>query len=62
MGQLRIEFCGIPTYCMNIEECMSVEVEANKSHGAMISRTVNTCPVQQTVKGSLSDAWPANFS
>ena len=30
MGQLRIEFCGIPTYCMNIEECMSVEVEANR--------------------------------
>ncbi|XP_050289570.1 uncharacterized protein LOC126727686 [Quercus robur] len=29
MWQLRIEVRGIPTYCMNIEECMSVEVEAN---------------------------------
>nr|XP_023895858.1 uncharacterized protein LOC112007730 [Quercus suber] len=29
MQQLRIEVCGIPTYCMNIEECMSVEVEAD---------------------------------
>ena len=29
MLQLRIEVRGIPTYCMNIEKCMSVEVEAD---------------------------------
>ena len=29
MRQLRIEVRGIPAYCMNIEECMSVEVEAD---------------------------------
>ena len=29
MRQLRIEVCGVPAYCMNIKECMSVEVEAN---------------------------------
>ena len=29
MRQLCIEVRGIPTYHMNIEECMSVEVEAN---------------------------------
>ncbi|XP_023883520.2 uncharacterized protein LOC111995813 [Quercus suber] len=27
--QLHIEVRGIPTYCMNIEECMSVEVKAD---------------------------------
>ncbi|XP_075658993.1 uncharacterized protein LOC142628840 [Castanea sativa] len=27
--QLHIEVHGVPAYCMNIEECMSVEVEAN---------------------------------
>ena len=30
MWQLHIEVCGIPAYCMNIEEWMSVEVEANE--------------------------------
>jgi len=30
MRQLRIEVCGVPTYCMNIEECMSVEVKADE--------------------------------
>ena len=29
MWQLCIEVCGILAYCMNIEECMSVEVETN---------------------------------
>ena len=29
MRQLRIEVRGILAYCMNIEECMSVEVEAD---------------------------------
>ena len=29
MRQLHIEICGILTYFMNIEECMSVKVEAN---------------------------------
>ena len=29
MQQLRIEIHGVLSYCMNIEECMSVEVEAN---------------------------------
>ena len=29
MRKLRIEGRGIPTYCMNIKECMSVEVKAN---------------------------------
>ena len=29
MQQLRIEVRGVPTYNMNIEECISVEVEAN---------------------------------
>ena len=29
MQQLRIEVRGIPAYCMNIEECMSVKVEAD---------------------------------
>ena len=27
MWQLRIEVHGLPAYCMNIEECMKVEVE-----------------------------------
>jgi len=30
MRQLRIEVCGIPAYCMNIKECMSVEVKADR--------------------------------
>ncbi|XP_075633455.1 uncharacterized protein LOC142605914 [Castanea sativa] len=30
MQKLRIEVRGVPTYCMNIEECMSVEVEADE--------------------------------
>ena len=29
MRQLRIEVCGILAYCLNIEECMSVEDEAD---------------------------------
>ena len=29
MQQLRIEVRGIPAYCMNIEECMSVKFEAD---------------------------------
>ena len=29
MRQLRIEVHSILTYCMNIEECISVEVEAD---------------------------------
>ena len=29
MRQLCIEVCGVPAYCMNIKECMSVKVEAN---------------------------------
>ena len=29
MRQLRIIVHGVPIYCMNIEECMSVKVEAN---------------------------------
>ena len=29
MRQLCVEVRGVPTYCMNIEECMSVEVEAD---------------------------------
>lgn len=28
--QLHIEACGVPAYCMNIEECMSVKVEADE--------------------------------
>ena len=28
--QLRIDVCGVLAYCMNIEECMNVEVEADK--------------------------------
>ena len=30
MRQLGIEVRGVPAYCMNIEECMSVEVEADR--------------------------------
>jgi len=30
MWQLRIKVCGVLAYCMNIEECMSVEVEADE--------------------------------
>ena len=30
MWQLHIKVCGVLAYCMNIEECMSVEVEANE--------------------------------
>ena len=30
MWQLRIEFRGILAYCINIEECMNVEVEADR--------------------------------
>ena len=30
MRQLRIEVCGVPTYCMNIKECMNVEVEVDE--------------------------------
>ena len=29
MWQLRIEFRGVLAYCMNIEECRSVEVEVD---------------------------------
>ena len=29
MRQWRIEVHGIPAYCLNIKECMSVEVEGN---------------------------------
>ena len=36
MRQLRIEVCGILAYCMNIEECISVEVEPTEGHGIMI--------------------------
>ena len=27
MWQLRIEVCGVPAYCMNIEECMNIEAK-----------------------------------
>ena len=30
MWQLHIEVYGVLAYCMNNEECMSVEVEANR--------------------------------
>ena len=30
MWQLRIEVCGVPACCMNIEGCMSVEVKADR--------------------------------
>ena len=29
MRQLRIDVCGVLAYCMNIKECMNVEVEAD---------------------------------
>ena len=29
MRQLHIEVCGVPAYCMNIEECINVEAEVN---------------------------------
>ena len=29
MRQLRIKVHGVLAYCMNIEECMSVKIEAN---------------------------------
>ena len=29
MRKLRIEVCGVPTYCMNIEECVNIEAEVN---------------------------------
>ena len=42
------------------------KLKPTKSHGTMISRlisrTMNTHPMQQTMKGSLSDTWPVNFS
>ena len=28
--QLRIDVCGVLAYCMNIEECMNVEVKADE--------------------------------
>jgi len=50
MRQLHIEVHGILAYCMIIEECVSVEVEADKKpwyHNIMlISKTVNTHLVQ----------------
>ena len=30
MWQLHIKVCGILAYCLNIEECMSVEVKADR--------------------------------
>ena len=30
MQQLRIEVCGVLAYCMNIEECLSVEVKSDE--------------------------------
>ena len=30
MRQLRIELRGVLAYCMNIKECMSVKVKANR--------------------------------
>ena len=66
MWQLCIEVCGILAYCMNIEECMSVEVETNGKpwyHDIKAYiKIVNTRPVQQTVKRSSSSNWLANFS
>ena len=65
MRQLRIEVYGVPAYCMNNEEFMNVKVEADGKpwyHDIrLISKTVNTHPVQRTTKSS-SGAWLANFS
>ena len=66
MRQLRIEVYGIPAYCMNIEECMSVEVEANEKpwyHDikACIKNTESPSSATKSEK-KLSGACPANFS
>ena len=66
MRQLRIEVYGIPAYCMNIEECMSVEVEANEKpwyHDikACIKNSESPSSATKSEK-KLSGACPANFS
>ena len=66
MRQSHIEVRGVPAYCMNIEECMNVKVEADEKpwyHDikAYIKNS-EYHSVQRTVKRSSFDAWPANFS
>ena len=66
MRQLRIEVCGILAYCMNIEECMNVEVEADRKplyHDirAYIKNSEYS-PNATNSEKKFIDAWPANFS
>ena len=66
MRQLCIEVRGVSVYCMNIEECMSVEVKVDEKpwyHDIKVYiKDSEYLPVQQTVKRSLFGAWLANFS
>ena len=41
MWQFFIEVCGVPAYCTNIEECMSIKAEIDGSHGTMVLRLIS---------------------
>ena len=66
MRQLHIEVRGVPAYCMNIEECMSVKFEVDgKPWYHDIKAYIKSSEYQLDAtdsKRSLSGACPANFS
>ena len=65
MWQLCIEVCDVSAYCMSIEECMSVEVEADeKPWYHDIKAYIKSSEYQLDAtdsKRSLSGAQPVNF-
>ena len=66
MQQLHIEVCGVPTYCMNIEECISVEVKADGKpwyHDikAYIKNSEHPLGATNSEKKFIR-LWPTNFS
>ena len=66
MRQSHIEVRGVPAYCMNIEECMNVKVEADEKpwyHDikAYIKNSEYS-PNATNSEKKFIDAWPANFS
>ena len=66
MQQLHIEVCGVPTYCMNIEECISVEVKADGKpwyHDIKAYIKNSEYPLGATNnEKKFIRLWPTNFS
>ena len=67
MRQLRIEVRGIPAYCMNIEECMTVEIKADRKpwyHDmkAYIKNSEYSPGATDSENKFISGTWPNNFS